>query len=306
MKKNALEGLPFEYTHHHYYQALTLGLLCCNIVAALSSCSSINEADQLVPVEGTVPVDTVTVDANADLDSLYDLPVAAVPRRVLIEDHTGQTCPNCPTFTDGIHNLQAVYGSLLVPVAIHSDYMGIMEPEGLGTELGNTYFNSLGFTPKVKPAVLVSRYYGEVLTSLSDIIFYVDNVVAIPTTLDVRMKAIATNDGMAGIDVKVICCEEEGSVAGTLQVWVTEDSIIAGQDYLNGVHYTDYVHNHVLRAAVNGTLGEEVSVSGMGDAREFHYTMPLSEDWKPEHLSIVAFVYNGEEVLQVAKQKLRR
>lgn len=289
-------------TLHRFYMSAALLIAACTLIPA---CSNIAEDERLIPVEGGVPVDTVTVDPNADLDSLYNLPVGAVPRRVLIEDYTGQKCANCPTFADQIHKLQDVYGSLLVPVAIHSDYMGIMEPEGLGNELGNTYFNSLSFTPRVKPAVRVSRYYGDVLTSLSDVILYVDNVVNIPTTLDVRLKAVATNEDKADIDVKVICCEEEGSVAGTLQVWVTEDSIIAGQDYLNGVHYTDYVHNHVLRAAVNSTWGEDVSVSGLGDSREFHYTLPLSAAWKPEHLSVVAFVYNDGEVLQVTTQALR-
>ena len=110
-------------------KGLAHGLVCCNIVAVLTSCSNIDEAQRLIPVETTVHTDTVPTDPNADLDSLYNLPVAAVPRRVLIEDYTGQTCPNCPTFTNQIHDLQDIYGNLLVPVAIHSDYMGIMEPE---------------------------------------------------------------------------------------------------------------------------------------------------------------------------------
>ena len=273
-----------------------------------ASCSNIDEADRLVPVGGDQPADTIPASMDA-VDSLYDAPVSIVPRRVLIEDYTGQKCANCPDATTNIHQLQQVYGSLIVPVAIQSEYMGMMEPEGLGNELGNTYFNSLNFTPKVKPAVQVSRFYGEVLTSNTDVNFYVDNVVLLSTPLDVRLKAKqnADNPNKANIDIKVICADEDHNavVNGKLQVWITEDSIVAPQDYLNGQHFTDYVHNHVLRATVNGDWGENVSVNGWADEKEFHYTATLQSNWNPRHLAIVAFVYNDEEVVQVVRQELR-
>ena len=291
----------------HYARFFILAsLVCCAVAAAFTACSSIDEADRLVPVGGAAPVDST--DISDATDSLYEAPVAAVARRVLIEDYTGQKCANCPDATENIHQLQQIYGSLLVPVAIQSDYMGISDKDGgLANELGNTYFNSLDFTPKVKPAVQVSRYYGEVLTSNTDVTFFVENVVPIPTPLDVRVKARlhAGDASKADIDVKVICTDGQANLSGKLQVWITEDSIVAPQDYLNGQHIKDYVHNHVLRATANGTWGEEVSVSGLADTREFHYTADLSSAWKPEHLAIVAFVYNSDEVLQVAKAKVK-
>ena len=302
--------LPFCTTK----AALSFGSVGCAICAApalllaLSSCSSIDEAHRLIPIETTVPVDTTTVDPNADLDSLYNLPVAVVPRRVLIEDYTGQHCPNCPTFTSAIHDLQDIYANLLVPVAIHSDYMGIMEPEGLGNALGNYYFDRLDFSPRVKPAVQVSRFYNTVITTIPEINLYVEGALSMDTPLDIRMKAVQRDDDAtkADIDVKVLyCAADANAVEGKLQVWVTEDSIKTNQDYLNGIHYTDYVHNHVLRAAVNGQLGEPVSVSAGSNQQEFHYTLTLSDAWKPARLAIVAFVYNDDEVVQVTKQSLR-
>ena len=280
-------------------------LVYCGLAAVTSSCSNIDEADRLIAIEGEIPVDTVTIDPNADLDSLYNLPAEQVARRVLIEDHTGQTCSNCPKMTYFVHQLQQLYGNLIVPVAIQSDYMGIMEPEGLANELGNYYFNQLNFTPKVKPAVMVSRYYNSVLTRSEDVSFYLENVVPIPTPLDIRLKAIQDKDSnkQVNIDAKVVCCTD-ATINGYLQVWVTEDNIIARQDSV-GVKIADYRHNHILRAAVNGNQGEAVSVSGKADQKEFHYTTPLMPGWKPEDLSIVAFVYNDDEVVQVTKQGLR-
>lgn len=285
---------------------ISLFLLTLLMVAA--SCSNIDEADRLVPVSGDQPTDTIPASIDA-VDSLYDAPVSVVPRRVLIEDYTGQKCANCPDATTNIHQLQQVYGSLIVPVAIQSEYMGLMEPEGLGNELGNTYFNSLNFTPKVKPAMQVSRFYGDVLTSNTDVNFYVENVLLLSTPLDVRLKARqnADNPNMADIDIKVICTDslQTTAMSGMLQVWITEDSIVAPQDYLNGQHFTDYVHNHVLRAAVNGDWGEMVIIDGWGGCNEFHYTATLQPHWNPKHLAIVAFIYNNEEVVQVARQEVR-
>lgn len=288
------------------YTTIALLLVCCGLAAVASSCSNIDEADRLIAIESELPIDTTVVDPNADLDSLYNLPAEQVARRVLIEDHTGQTCANCPTMTYFIHQLQQLYGNLIVPVAIQSDYLGIMEPEGLANELGNYYFNQLNFTPKVKPAVMVSRYYNSVLTTSTDVSFYVENVLPIPTPLDIRVKAVRDEENVeqVNIDAKVVCCTDT-TISGKLQVWVTEDDIIARQDSLNGVHIADYRHNHVLRAAVNGNQGEAVSVSGKADEKEFHYTLTLQPAWKPMNLSIVAFVYNDNEVVQVTRMPIR-
>jgi hypothetical protein len=120
------------------------------------------------------------------------------------------------------------------------------------------------------------------------------------------LKAIQDKDDslVVNIDAKVVCCTD-ATISGNLQLWVTEDNIIARQDSLNGIQIADYRHNHILRAAVNGNQGEAVSVSGLEDQKEFHYTATLKPGWKPENLSIVAFVYNDDEVVQVTKQALR-
>jgi len=282
--------------------------VCCSIVVALmflGACSNIDEAERLIYVEPAVPIDTTTV--ISETDSLYDAPIAIVPRRVLIEDHTGQKCPNCPDATEQIHEYQQAYGALIIPVAIHSQMQGIMEPEGLGNELGNTYYNH--WKLEYKPAGLISRMDGGAGVVMDKTIWTLalQYIITLDTPLDVRVKAMqnATDPTKADIDVKVINTRDGQPVSGRLQIWITEDGIIAPQDYLNGVHYDEYQHNHVLRAAVNGDWGEEVSVSNQNEQREFHYTMTLKSTWKPENLDVVAFVYNDDEVVQAAKTKLR-
>lgn len=287
-------------------QLITAFLVCSGIAAVLSACSNIDENERLIYVEPAVNIDTTEVNPYADLDSLYNLPVKVVARRVLIEDHTGQKCPNCPDAANMIHEFQAAYGDLIVPVAIHSQMQGIMEPEGLGTELGNTYYNY--WKMEFKPAGLISRVDGGDGKVLDKTIwiYALQYLLPLETPLDIRVKAIQDADDAtkANIDVKVICTRDGQSAAGKLQVWITEDNIVAEQDNM-GTKIPDYVHNHVLRAAVNGTWGEDVSVSGLEDQKEFHYTATLKPAWKPENLAIVAFVYNDDEVVQAVRQPLK-
>lgn len=271
----------------------------------LAACSNIAEDERLIYVEPAVIVDTTTV---VEPDSVYDAPMTVVPRRVLVEDHTGQHCPNCPDAANLIHEFQQTYGDLIVPVAIHSEMQGIMEPEGLGTELGNTYYRY--WNMEFKPAGLVSRVDGGGGKVLDKTvwIYALQYILPMETPLDIRIRATqsAADPKQADVDVKVLCTRPEASVSGKLQVWVTEDNIIALQDSM-GKRIDNYVHNHVLRATANGTWGEDISLNGSEDAnvREFHYTVPLSAAWKPQDLAIVAFVYNDDEVVQAARAALK-
>ena len=241
----------------------------------------------------------------ADNERLIYVEPAPVSRCVLIEDHTGQNCPNCPDATAIIHELQQTYGDQIIPVAIHSERQGIMEPEGLGTELGNTYYKHWNI--EFKPAGLINRLDGGDGCVLDKTvwIYAVQYALSMPTPLDIRIAAGLNADDASfmDIDIDVICTAPDTLVAGKLQVWITEDSICARQDNM-GKFVPDYVHNHVLRASANGTWGEDVSVGTAVPSRHFHYTAPVSDTWKPDNLSIVAFVYTDEEVIQAATTPL--
>ena len=71
----------------------------------------------------------------------------------------------------------------------------------------------------------------------------------------------------------------------------------------DGTTNKTYVHHHVLRNAVNGTWGDDCSVA-QGQLWERDYTYTLNDAWKPENISIVAFVYNDAGVVQATKVKL--
>ncbi len=294
-------------TIHKLFMA---GVVWCGMAGAVMSCSDIGEDERMLVVNTkVVENDTIPEPQPAEVDSLWEAPVAVVERRVLIEDHTGQKCPNCPDGTKIIHDLQRQYGQRIVPVAIHSQMQGIMEPEGLGNELGNTYYNN--YKIQFKPAGLVNRLDGGDGVVLDKTVWGMAAEFALsedfgPEPLDIRIKAAQQeeNPAKADIAVKVIATMAEADVSGKLQVWITEDNIVAQQDSM-GVHKPNYVHNHVLRATANGTTGEDVSVKGLEDQREFNYTVDLAPTWKPKDIAIVAFVYNDDGVVQVVRRQLK-
>ena len=95
----------------------------------------------------------------------------------------------------------------------------------------------------------------------------------------------------------------KGTVSGKLQLWFTEDNILAFQKMPDGTTKADYIHNHVLRDAINGAWGDDCSVP-QGQLWERDYAYTLNDAWKQENLSIVAFVYNDAGVVQATKVKL--
>lgn len=257
-------------------------MACIGWLSLLTACSKIADNERLIYVEP-----------------------APVSRCVLIEDHTGQHCPNCPDATAIIHELQQTYGEQIIPVAIHSERQGIMEPEGLGTALGNTYYKHWNI--EFKPAGLINRLDGGDGRVLDKTvwIYAVQYALALPTPLDIRIAAGLNADdaSLMDIDIDVVCTAPDTLVAGKLQVWITEDSIRAVQDNM-GTIIPDYVHNHVLRASANGDWGDDVTVGTATPSRHFNYKMPIADHWKPENLSVVAFVYTDEEVMQAAQKEI--
>lgn len=75
---------------------------------------------------------------------------------------------------------------------------------------------------------------------------------------------------------------------------------------LDGKYKLDYEHNHVFRAAINGTWGSDPFSIDENEEEILENSYILNEKWKPENISIVAFVYHAQsdEVLGVTEIKI--
>lgn len=223
-------------------------------------------------------------------------------KNVLIEDFTGQQCLNCPKATNVIHDLQGLYGEdHVIAVAIHGGDLAISEskPIGLATDQGSDYHKHWGAEglPKGKidrgGILELSSWSAEVVKRLQ-MKPAVDLDLA-GTTYDAASRKLNVAVKMTGND----------SIEGKLQIWLIEDNIVAPQRMPDGVINKNYVHNHVFRASVNDPYGTPVTVAkAASETKQFDYT--LAEKYKPENVSVVAFVYNDAGgVLQVIKKKIQ-
>ncbi|MBO4463390.1 MAG: Omp28 family outer membrane lipoprotein [Prevotella sp.] len=282
--------------------AVTTVIGYCLTVIGLASCSDIDEADRLKPVNtinrDTIPevIDTTAVDFFAPYQ-----------RHILIEDFTGQDCVNCPNATDLITQLQEMHGhDCVVAVGIHSGPLGVKpekNAEGLATDLGDTYYNY--WKIEMQPYGVIDRSDGPLGTDIwtAKVNWDLAQEQWPATQCNIFVEAtIPANSQQA--DIHVTLAGMKGIVNGKLQLWITEDNIQAFQKMPDGTTNKAYIHNHVLRDAVNGTWGDDCSVEE-GQLWEHDYTFTLNNAWKPEDLNIVAFVYNDAGVVQAISTKLK-
>lgn len=243
--------------------------------ALFIGCSEIDEADRFLDVEGVT-----------------------AQRTVLLEDFTGQMCSNCPNAHELATEMHADYGENLIIVSMHAGGLSLPVVNntpyvGLMTPVGNDYANEFGV--EVYPSGLVNRKGG--VLALDSWRAKVHEAIQEESDLGMDVHAEIA-DGVLNVTTDLVALD---AVKGKLQLWVLEDSIVSVQFLPTGGADLNYVHNHVFRGTVNGTWGEDISLS-LGEEQTIVAEGYTPDDsWKKEHLSVVAFVYNNSGVLQAAK-----
>lgn len=269
-------------------------LICSAAVAmtlGLASCDTVDKNDRYIYVE---PPKVELPPADADEDEITE-----APRGVLIEDFTGQLCINCPDAVPVIEELEEAYPGLVITVGIQPVGISLtIEPEygGLSTSAGKEYYEAAG-SPAM-PAGRISRRGGtETIDKWST-----------------RVMDILKNDGKAPVwlrlsnvydaDTRNVSIEVRAkgfeNVSGKLQLWLVEDGIVAYQRMQDGSGNMEYVHNHVFRAAANGTWGDDFSIS-KDEIKSVTCEAAIDASWVAENVSVVAIVYNDGGVQQVVK-----
>lgn len=261
---------------------LMFGMAALMAVGSFSACTDIDENNRLIYVEPAKPA-----------------------KHVLIEDFTGQRCVNCPKAADKIKELQEQYGEdNIIAVGIYGGSYGYndvskKDPCPLTTEDGNSYYDT--WKIKFQPSAIIDRVSGVVAntiyyaTYVNGLIGMEPTVAIFPTTdYDAATKNLKVDVEVAGLktlqDAK-------------LQVWLVEDGIVDYQLMTDGSRNENYVHNHVFRATVSPLNGDPINVVEKGDVKK-SYSIQLKDEWKPENMSVVAFVFTNSGVQQTEKVSL--
>lgn len=222
-------------------------------------------------------------------------------RNILIEDFTGQACPNCPSGTSRLE--EGVRGETNYIIVSHHTGYGDDTMTAPGLDDLHYFYNEGGTT--YAPGIMIDRqnFASQGATGLNGAApgpVFVTPASSLIRQLIEQEKAVAPsvavnllrnyNPDTRELKVQVAMHHISGMPVAdnpVLSVCLTEDGIIAYQR----PNYSNYVHNKVNRGFLTRVLGDPVSLPD-GEKVYATYTTTLDASWKPENMQVVAFVSN--------------
>jgi hypothetical protein len=239
-------------------------------------------------------------------------------RKVLLEDFTGHTCPNCPRAATAIKTLEDLYGEKVVAMALHvSATFAQPQPPtytaDYRTNEGTDIDDFFGVSAAGLPKGMVNR----LLIQGSRIIPYqswgseIGNIINAPmeawigmtNSYDAAQNKVTTNlkiDFETAINDEIKLC-----------VFLVQDSIISPQKDLDspGGKNLNYVHMHMLRKGLTSAFGETIISNPTANTPEISktYSLALAQDQVPEHCKIIAYIYKASnyEVIQAQEKHIK-
>ena len=232
-------------------------------------------------------------------------------KKVLLEEFTGVRCVNCPQAQAEIKNLQTegIFGENLIAVSYHAGFFS--EPysdsqNDFRTPAGTEILNFLE-TPIGYPSAVVNRKRFEGERSLQLIQFatwggFIGQVLVEEAQIAIDLS-ITYNSGNRVLEIAVGTLPLDNILEPlNLTVLITENDVQDVQ-LTNDGRVNDYAQTHTFRTTVTNTFGEALAASlNTGERVDKNYTFTLPSEWVAENCSVVAFVHqasDGIEVLQV-------
>lgn len=217
-----------------------------------------------------------------------------VPRKVLIEEFTGQNCPNCPSgkqrVEEGLRHLDNVV-LICHHIGFGEDRMTARGSQNLlffyGRNDGTSYAPAIMFdrtptTGEPGPVTTIpeSKSISERITERQK--------TGAQVTIGIDQKFNAA-DRELSIDVALQQVKGMPLVGNTpvLTVALIENGVIAFQS----PNYDDYQHDEVVRQFVTAPLGDEITLSA-DQPTTYSYTAKISPDFNEKNMAVVAFVSN--------------
>ncbi|MBC8173828.1 MAG: Omp28-related outer membrane protein [Chitinophagales bacterium] len=245
------------------------------------------------------------------LDTTYMLGGGEIPvpqtKIVLLEDFTGQECPNCPDAHEIIADISAEHPGQLCVIAYYNYFADIFGGLPLVSDDAIDIGENFSATESW-PAALIDRKDfegdGEPLLDKNDYAASVDEQVSEIPSCNISIEK-AYDETTRKLTVKITIIYTSAALAlNHLSVALIENNIIAEQ--LDGLtEITDYIHNNVMRKFLTYYLGDglsEINSAGRVYEKEFAYIIPA--EWNADNIEIVAFVHHAEadnyRVLQAA------
>jgi len=240
-------------------------------------------------------------------------------RKILVEDYTGHTCPNCPIAAAALKQLELDYPGQVVAIAPHVSSLADPGPitsiwyYNFKTQCGDDWDAEFTISNNGLPKGMVNRLGYPVANALEYSLWddTVANLVNIPADAAIEISNTynsSTNTVQTTISSKFVN-ELQGNYF--LSVVYTEDSMIQPQALpANAPHPVDtfYMHMHALRGDINGSWGELIATDPLENSTVSKtYSKQLKSDAIPENCKVVAFIYREGtyEVIQAEEKHVK-
>ena len=235
---------------------------------------------------------------------------SAVKRTSLLIEYSGWQCVNCPTAAEEAHYLKEQYGENLVVVVMHPESnpntrhnnkpalnYTCPEADSIYIMMGGT--NTTPFpTGNVNMVKDATKGYFNDNDNWATLISQA-YAAPKPVLLSQDATCIDTNLVFLAVDITNL---DTLAIDATLQVWLTEDSVIGSQKKPEGTDKA-YAHNHLMRASITPLWGERLPIDAhMTHQVVYEYTLP--DNVVKENCNIVALVSVNGEVVQAHETKI--
>lgn len=271
-------------------------------VAMLTACEVIPEDER--DFEVFIPKDTTTND------STQTTPII-VKRNSLLIEYSGWMCVNCPTAAEVAHQLKEQYGEQLVVVVMHPESNPNTRHNDKPAlnytcpEADSIYIMMGGTSTTAFPTGNINLFKHDTKSYFTDYSMwgkYISQAYSNPKPVIINQEVKGTMDSKDINIVVDITNHDTKAIEATLQVWLTEDSVMGSQKKPEGTD-KNYAHNHLLRASISSLWGENIRVETQQKEQiTYHYTLP--EKVVTENCNIVALVSVNGEVVQATETKI--
>lgn len=240
-------------------------------------------------------------------------------KKVLIEDLTGASCPNCPKGAAAVKNILDKYKEQVIAVGIHGFFLSNPTPKSKydfrhpqARDLEN-WFRPTGGKPAAsinrvkKPDNSLLSYLPDLWLSLAEIELQRAQEIELDLSVNYNTQTRTLEARITAVPLENL----DGDF--NISVFLTESNIVDAQ--ANGTEIVEnYVHDHVLRYMLTKFDGDNFSSSlkrGTPVIRNYTYTLPTEPQglWVPENMHIVAMIArnsaDNKEVIQAVEKSIK-
>lgn len=259
----------------------TIGLFLLAGIAA--GCDNISEDDRYIKVEK---------------------PTVENPRNLLIMEFTGNNCRNCPDGARMVENIKEDEpAGRVISVGLHPDGDINTQPVPCLTPPYTQDFRCEEATVLYKyyspggfPCAIFNGAKSSMSSAVTEWQTLASKALAVPAKMSIDAECGYDNETrLLTVDYEVIF----GNVVDkklNAMVWLVENDIIGTQMQPDGKYVYDYVHNHVLRASLNGEWGEEIGNKFDSESRiKKTASMTLKDNWVAKNCDVVVFVFCNDD-----------